>query len=182
MLTTLKPFNVSFNGSSSRRKEKSWGMALWTRLLSLVLLSLVVCLPVQAAEVFKTSFFTVELSDGWAVQGKPQNSERALNVNFINDIRNIRINVVVGAAKITVEEQLIQMQKAIRSQGGLVHQLRKRNNLQYFTFVLGQWPGFCYVGSNGKDLAIITAIGNRNLAAQFIRSFTQRDQSLFPSF
>lgn len=131
---------------------------------------------------FKTEFFRVELEDGWKVQGRPQNSERALNVNFVNSKLNIRINVVVGAAKVTVPEQLRQLQAAIRNQGGVANQVRSRNGISYFTFTLGTWPGFCYAGSDGKDLAVITSIGNRHDAATFIRSFTHRHEGLFPSF
>lgn len=183
MLTIPKAFTGPFTTVQSGRAMNFTFITTLVRICCLMIVCLGWCLPAQAkSDVFKTSYFEVQLGNGWEVQGRPQNSERALNVNFINEQRNVRINVVVGAARVTPQDQLEQMRKAIRSQGGMVHQLRERNNMKYFTFVLGQWPGFCYAGSNGHDLSIITAIGNRNDAARFIRSFTKRDESLFPSF
>lgn len=147
------------------------------------LLALILCLPAQAKDnVFSSQYFDVALTNGWEVQGRPQNSLRAVNVNFINDARNVKINVVIGSANVSVDEQLEQMRQGIRRQGGMVHQIRSVRDMKYFTFILGDWPGFCYVGSNGKDLAIIIAVGNRSYAARFIKSFYNRDKSLFPDF
>lgn len=186
MLTTLKAIPGTSTLFGAGRPMNAWFFTTLVRICCLMIICLGLgglSLPAQAkSDVFETSYFTVQLTNGWDIQGRPQNSERALNVNFINEKRNVRINIVVGSARVTPQEQLEQMQKAIRSQGGMVHQLRKRGNMNYFTFVIGQWPGFCYAGSNGHDLSIITAIGNRNDAARFVRSFTKRDESLFPSF
>lgn len=136
----------------------------------------------QNGDVFSTSYFDVKLTNGWEVQGRPQNSMRALNVNFVNNKRNVKINVIVGSAVVSPEEQLESLRDGLRQQGALVHKVRTLRNIKYFTFTLGQWPGFCYSGTNGRDLSIIVAVGNRTFAASFIRSFYNRDTQLFPPF
>lgn len=161
----------------------SKGLKVW----AVILLTCLWCTSANAfffdsKDTFKTEYFQVKLKDGWEVQGRPQNSERALNVNFMNKSNGTRINIVVGAAKTTTRDQLNQMRAAIRSQGGQAHQIRSRGNVNYFTFILGKWPGFCYVNTDGKDQAVIMAVGNRQSAADFIGSFTKRNKALFPDF
>lgn len=173
-------FNFSRSPSLLGRLFKLVG---FNKICGLLLICLACCSSVQAKpQVLDTEYFDVELTHGWTVQGVPQNSLRALNVNFKNDVRKTRINIVIGAAQNSIDDQLNQMRDSFRSNGARVSQIRALRDMKYFTFVLGDWPGFCYVGSNGKDMAIITAIGNRSEAARFIRSFYNRNEDLFPSF
>ena len=132
------------------------------------------------AEVLETSFFKVDLGTQWKPVGKMQNTPHSVNINLHNDTARSSVNVVVGAAQVEPRELLLQLQKALESQGATVAPIEKQNTWSYFGYNLNGLGGYACSTTDGTNISSIIIMGNPKEGLDLVRSFTDCNEVLFP--
>lgn len=157
---------------------------LWRIIATTVVALSLAMIPLQsqAANLFKTAYFELDLGTAWHVSGRPQNMPHSVNANFVNSGGHSSINIVVGSGQIKPYQLLTGLQNALRAQHAKVGPIEQAGELLYFEYILNGLQGYACSATNGKDVSSITVLGNPKAANNLLRTLKPKDERLFPGF
>ncbi len=138
--------------------------------------------PAQAEEV-KTKYFSIDLPANWVMPQPVQEGGGAQIAIFGNNSDGSAVTITVVGTDLSAKDAAEQTVGNMRSGGLKPSDPVEKNGMYTSSFKQGPATGESWFGSNGKEFAVTTIIGNSlDSGKALLKLLKPVDAKLFPTF
>lgn len=152
-------------------------------LMSMALVSVLLCASLALAQEVKTEYFTLDLPSEWKQPQPVQKANGVLSLTIQSKKDGTAVNITVTPVSLPASELAAQTLANMKKGGFTVSEPKAVGDVYMGEFSKGPAKGISYFSSNGKKGSVISILGTTHETGKELlsKNFKPTDPKLFPS-